>query len=274
MPNLKDNLKQWRDSARIDWFSQFIKAWIPFNAWMTDTYGDLSERELLDRVKNGSNVIYNRIVPMLTWNPAQARGTQGGWQDNDQEAEEFRLNVELLHIRLQRCLVAGRRGRVSFETVDVGSNPHVDEHLVVRTRTLRVRRNYPERGNVTLEVSETRTTQGFAFTQLEYDRRALEDAPPFQTVNAEYRAKLLAMHERVAPRRVMSVLAEPDSNDSLRFGGTRFVQDPAKIFSALVDVTYNLRNALFHGSITPNEQHNEIYEPAYHLVMRFVKCTI
>lgn len=25
MPNLKDNLKQWRDSARIDWFSQFIK---------------------------------------------------------------------------------------------------------------------------------------------------------------------------------------------------------------------------------------------------------
>jgi len=58
MPNLKDNLKQWRDSARIDWFSQFIRAWIPFNAWMTDTYGDLSDRELLDKVKASGNVIY------------------------------------------------------------------------------------------------------------------------------------------------------------------------------------------------------------------------
>jgi len=41
----------------------------------------------------------------------------------------------------------------------------------------------------------------------------------------------------------------------------------------LVDVI-NLPNALFHGSITPNEQHNEIFEPAYHIVMRFVRCTI
>ena len=34
------------------------------------------------------------------------------------------------------------------------------------------------------------------------------------------------------------------------------------------------RNALFHGSITPNETHNQIYKPAYLLVMRLVKCTI
>jgi len=59
-----------------------------------------------------------------------------------------------------------------------------------------------------------------------------------------------------------------------RINTTNFIQAPEKIFSAVVDITYNLRNALFHGSITPNEQHNEIYEPAYHIVMRFVRCTI
>jgi hypothetical protein len=91
MPNLRDNLKQWRDSARIDWFSQFIKAWIPFNAWMTDTFGDLSDRELIDKVKGGSNVVYNRIVPILTWRPPQAQGTEGSWEDPTQEGEEFRL---------------------------------------------------------------------------------------------------------------------------------------------------------------------------------------
>ena len=60
----------------------------------------------------------------------------------------------------------------------------------------------------------------------------------------------------------------------LRLGNTDFVAEPAKVFSALVDVVYNLRNALSHGSITPNEQHNEIYDPAYHIVMRLVRWTL
>ena len=47
-----------------------------------------------------------------------------------------------------------------------------------------------------------------------------------------------------------------------------------KAFSALMDIIYNLRNVLFLGSITPNEQHHETYKPAYHVVMRLVKCTI
>ena len=102
----------------------------------------------------------------------------------------------------------------------------------------------------------------------------LEDHPQFQAIAPEYRAMLLAMHDSVAPRKVISVLARHDAQAVLRFGGTSFIQDPERVFSALVDVTYKLRNALFHGSITPNEQHNDIYEPAYHVVMRFVKCTI
>jgi hypothetical protein len=274
MPNLKDNLKQWRDSARIDWFSQFIKAWIPFNAWMTDTFGDLSDRDLLDQVKKGSNVIYNRIVPILTWSHAQAKGAQGGWQDLSQESEEFRLHIEQLNRLLQSCVVEGRRGRISFETVDIGHNIHIDEQLTKWTRTFRVRRDHPAKGQVTLEMSATKSSAAFSLTQVAYDRRALEDEPSFQALKIEHRSTFLAMHNTIAPRKVISVLAPHGSPDVLRIGNTDFIQDPEKIFSALVDVIYNLRNALFHGSITPNEQHNEIYEPAYHIVMRFVRCTI
>lgn len=274
MSNLKDNLKQWRDSARIDWFSQFIKAWIPFNAWMTDTFGDLSDRELLDHVKVGSNVVYNRIVPILTWKQAQARGTQGSWQDSAQEAEEFRLRIEQLHRLLQSCVVDGRKGRVSFETVDIGNNSHADEKITKWTRDFRVRRDHPAKGQVTVEMTATKTSAAFAFTQLSHDRRGLEDEPTFRALKADHRTTFLAMHDVVAPRKIISVLAAHGSSDFLKIGSTDFIQDPAKVFSALVDVIYNLRNALFHGSITPNDQHNEIYEPAYHVVMRFVKCTI
>ena len=274
MPNLKDNLKQWRDSARIDWFSQFIKAWIPFNAWMTDTFSDLSDHDLLDNVKKRSNVVYNRIVPILTWSQAQAQGAQGGWQDLSPDAERFRLNIEQLHGLLQSCLVIGRKGRVSFETVDIGHNAHVDEQRKKGKRNFRVRRDHPAKGQVMLEMSATKTTAGFNFTQPMHDRKTLEDEPTFRVLHAEYRGIFLAMHDSVAPRKVISVIAPHGSQDVLQFGTTKFIQDPEKVFSAVVVVTYNLRNALFHGSITPNEQHNEIYEPAYHIVMRFVRCTI
>jgi hypothetical protein len=274
MPTLKDNLKAWRESAHIDWFSHFIKAWIPFNAWMTNTFGDLKDSELLDNVKGGHNVVYNRIVPMLTWRPAQAQGMQGGWQDQSQEAEEFRIKIEQLHRLLQNCLVEGRKGRVSFETVDIGYNAHADEQVTHRTRQLRCRRNHPTSGQVTLEMSATQTRAAFTLTQIGYSRRALEDEPSFQELNTEYRTTFLAMYEAIAPRKVISVLAPHGSRDVLPIGNIQFIPDTTKVFSALVDVIYNLRNALFHGSITPTELHNAIYEPAYHIVMRLVQCTI
>jgi len=263
MPNLKDNLRRWRESAEIDWFSHFIKAWIPFNAWMTDTFGDLPDRELLDRVKAGSNVVFNRIVPML--NPKR---------DNSQDAQEFRLQVAELHRLLQSCLVEGRKGRVSFECVDIGHNKNKKEIRVKWKRTFKVERDVPANGQVTLTMTDTKSVLSFTYIQVEHDRRDLEDEPSFQKLEAGHRNQLLAMHEAVAPRLVRSVLAEYNATEKLRCGNTDFVADPAKLFSALVDVIYNLRNALFHGSITPNEQHNEIYEPAYHIVMRLVRCTM
>lgn len=274
MPTLNDNLRGWRDAAYIDWFSHFIKAWIPFNAWMTNTYGDLRDSELLDRVKAGSNVVFNRIVPIMSKQLRLASDTQGGWQDESSDAKEFRSQIDELHRLLQSCVVEGRRGRVSFETVDIGANLNRDEQMRKWNRDFRVRRDHPSRGEVTLELSATASRPAYSLTLPEHNRRQLEDTPSFQALELRQQAEFRPMFENVAPRKVMSVLAPHGATDALVFGTTTFINDPNKVFSALADVIYSLRNALFHGSITPNEQHNEIYEPAYHIVMRFVRCTI
>jgi hypothetical protein len=72
----------------------------------------------------------------------------------------------------------------------------------------------------------------------------------------------------------MNVLAEHSAQKMLTYGDVHFIDDPEKNFSALIDVLYGLRNALFHGSITPNDTHNQIYRPAYLIAMRLVKCTL
>jgi len=273
MAGLGDNLKRWRDQAEVDWFSQFIKAWIPFNAWMTDTFGDLTDRELLDKVKSGG-MVKNKTLPMISKNLRIARDAEANWQDDSPEAQEFRLNISELHRRLQECIVEGRRGRICFETVDIGANTRKDEQQIKWTRTFRCRRDHPNKGEVHLEISASRTVAAYALTLPSHDRRSLEDDASFRALKDEQRALLLALFEAVAPRMVMNVLAEHGAQRKLTYGEVHFIDDPAKNFSALIDVLYGLRNALFHGSITPNDMHNRIYKPAYLIAMRLVKCTL
>jgi len=226
---------------------------------MTDTFGDLTDRELLDKVKSGANVVFNRVVPML--DPVR---------DNGADAQELRNQIAELHRLLQACIIEGRRGRVSFETVDLGFNPNKDLQHACHGRIVRVRRDYPNKEEINLEISASATQAAFNLIIPHHNRRTLEDDRSFQTLKIGYRTRLLGLFEDVAPRRIETVLAKHD----LEFGNTRFVQSPEKVFSALIDIVYSLRNALFHGSITPNEQHNEIYDPAYHIVMRLVRCTL
>ena len=274
MAGLGDNLKRWRDVAEVDWFSQFIKAWIPFNAWMTDTYGDISDREMLDHVKGTANVVKNKALPMMSKNLRLARDAAGGWQDDGSEAQEFRLTIGELNRRLQECIVTGRRGRVCFETVDIGPNANRDEQTHKWKRDFRCRRDFPNRGEVHIEISASKTLPAYALTLPSHNRRVLEDDVTFRALKDEQRGLLLSLFEAVAPRLVMNVLAEPGAQRSLVYGDVHFVDDAEKNFSALIEVVYGLRNALFHGSITPNEAHNQIYKPAYLIAMRLVKCTI
>lgn len=274
MPGLGDNLKRWRDVAEVDWFSQFIKAWIPFNAWMTDTFGDLTDRELLDKVKGTRNVVKNKTLPMISKYLRVARDAEASWQDDSADAQEFRLQVGELHRRLQECIIEGRRGRVCFETVDIGANGKKDEQETKWKRVFRCRRDHPNKGEVHLEISASKTVAAYALTLSSHNRRDLEDDISFRALKDEQRALLLALFEAVAPRVVMNVLAEHGAQKRLTYGNVHFIDDADKNFSALIDVLYGLRNALFHGSITPNETHNQIYKPAYLIAMRLVKCTL
>lgn len=274
MPGVADNLRRWREAAEVDWFSQFIKAWIPFNAWITETYGDLSDRELLDRVKGTANITKNRTLPMLAKNLRVARDAEGGWQDDSADAQDFRLQIGQLHRCLQECVVEGRRGRVSFETVDIGANPKRDEQETKWKRNFRVRRDHPVKGEIHIEISASKTVAAFALTLPSHNQRELEDNPAFRVLTAEQRTVLISQFNAVAPRLVMNVLAEHGVPKKLTYGDVHFIDDADKNFSALIDVLYGLRNALFHGSITPNETHNRIYKPAYLIAMRLVKCTI
>ena len=52
MPASTENITRWIEQSEIDYFTHFIKAWIPFNAWYNLRYSNLgSDREKINSIK-------------------------------------------------------------------------------------------------------------------------------------------------------------------------------------------------------------------------------
>lgn len=50
-----ENSEKWKSLASIDYFTQFVKAWIPFNAWYKNYYPTIkTDREAINEIQHFS----------------------------------------------------------------------------------------------------------------------------------------------------------------------------------------------------------------------------
>lgn len=66
-------------------------------------------------------------------------------------------------------------------------------------------------------------------------------------------------------------LSRGNQPNMISVGTVHFCDNPEYIFAGLVEGLYSLRNMLFHGELTPTTEYNEVYEPAYFILRRFLK---
>ena len=257
------NIKQWHDQSDVDYFTYFVKAWIPFNAWYRHSYDTLkTEREILDQVKSDGNSIRSRFIAKI----------EGG----DPESQEIRNHIAALHRRLSADPLTGRAGKpVNFEKVLIGPNPqHFAEHKhghwfyrverITGSRTV-VSTIKSNRGNVVCTISQT---NGWKIEEFELD-------PAFVALNPDDKPRLRQCYEAADPFCFASLLAVGQQPaDSIPMDGYFFVKDKAAIFAGLIEILYAMRNLLFHGELVPDPQTNRTYEPAYHLLRCLTKTII
>lgn len=271
-----DNLNRWRQEAEIDYFAYFIKAYIPFNSWFKITYPTVThERDIISNIKSGGNLVHSTIVPLLS--------------GSDDDALRFKSYVGLLHERLERHqIVNPKKGRV------VLSNCHVADNAVTNTSGAHhrvnyvVERNVPHQGRITCEVRTTRATV-FNAVHNKYDLAMLENDPAYASLTVEQRSQLKGRYQQINPFlmvdltnqinnvpriRVASLPGSMPRHPTIAMGHIQFCDNPEYIFAGLVEVIYNLRNLLFHGVIVPTNDHNEVYEPAYFILRRFLRCIV
>ena len=123
MPDFIANVKRWRERAKIDFFAEFVKAWIPFNAWYNQSYARAnSDREVINEIKRDS-CIKTKIKHLL--------------EDTDETGNDFRNHIARFHRLLEDLELKNNELSVNFTNVVIERNNNDNEGYEVRGITYR-----------------------------------------------------------------------------------------------------------------------------------------
>jgi hypothetical protein len=253
------NVKQWLEQSDIDYFTHFVKAWIPFNAWYRHAYDTVEqERDVLEAIKTDGNKIRTRFI-------AKLEGT-------DPDSEEIRNHIAALHRRLSSDPLEDRKKRrVSFENVCVGRNTSSKEVLTAYGWKYTVERQKSPSKQVVCELINKSGAVAKSFVQAgEWDLEAFQVHSAYLSLQPSERSRLLACYQQANPLRFRTLLAGASDKNTIEMDAYKFVDDRSAIFAGVVDVLYAMRNLLFHGELVPDSQANRTYEPAYHLLRHLI----
>ena len=253
--------EQWKRLADIDYFGMYVKAYIPFNAWMNLDYGMLdTDRAKINEIKRTNNVFRNKIVALL--------------RDSGQDGASFRLHIGALHVALEQAQIFNQDRRVSFTCICFKSDnpPTCDKTFNRMKYHAHCDNSMPNSTKTIVEIKNRKGTRVFSYTFDKYEFNIETVGQALKEVKQTWRDELIGCYRAVAPLSIESLLDNSMSGKHILCGDIRFVANYEKLSYGLIEIFYNLRNALFHGEITPNDDANKVYGAAYHLLRRVIEC--
>lgn len=262
MPSLyTENSEKWKSLASIDYFTQFVKAWIPFNAWYKNYYPDLkTDRETIDEIKANSNTFRNKLISLL--------------KDLSNDGIAFRSRIAELHWELERKHIFNKNKRITFENIVIQNNPRKDYILRYQSITYKVEREIPNKPKKELQiyVVSKNGNNNFSYTQVNgFDIDDLTSHQDFMKLSKTQQNNLKICYEEINPSKPANLLTN-DSNNCIQMGNFHFINDPNQLCKGIIEILYKLRNVLFHGEIVPDSHTNKVYEPAYQILYALIQA--
>ena len=250
--------EEWKALADIDYFGMFVKAYIPFNAWMNVSYPmSDSDRAKINAIKKDPNPFRNKICALLN--------------ANTQEGSNFRGLLGELHDLLENHYIHNQDKRISFTCVTLGKNP-----INVATdnfRGLEYRVQYGNNAGSTQTMSLIKNQAGraiFNISQVDYNIEELKNHPNFTAIERQERKdRLIICYKQVEPYITKDFTTGFDIGDELFFyqcGNYKFAKEDVNLAKGLIEIIYNMRNSLFHGELIPDKEANATYGAAYKIM--------
>lgn len=249
---------EWRALADIDYFGMFVKAYIPFNAWMNVSYHALdSDRAKINAIKKDPNPFRNKICALLN--------------ANTQDGSTFRGLLGELHDLLEKHYIHNQNKRISFTGVTLGKNPTNIATDTYRGIGYRVQFGNNAGSTQTQVLIKNRANQAIInITQPDYNIEELRNHPDFIAIERqEYKVRIINCYKQVEPYLSKDFTIGFNINDETKFfqcGNFKFIKEDENLAKGLIEIIYNMRNSLFHGELVPDKEANTTYGAAYKIM--------
>lgn len=252
----------WMNRAEIDYLGPFVKAWAAFNAWYRHDSGEAQERAMLNyAVSNHNSRLRRRVLPLLQDGNATADS-----QSLKQAISDLQIKLDAIHFEVTRK--NGGVERVSLRQVCIRPRPINVENRTRNNHQYRVRKI----AGGDIELTVTATVSGmvrFQHVQPSYAPEDVYAQAGFLALSAAQQITLRELYDGCNPRPMVDLVQ--GGGPALQAGAMAFQCTQEDLLAGLVETIYTMRNALLHGEVDPDPQVLSCYEPAYRIVMQFLK---
>jgi hypothetical protein len=252
----------WMNRAEIDYIGPFVKAWAAFNAWYRHDSGDTQERAMLNyAVSNPNSRLRRRTLPIL-----QDANATADSQALKQAICDLQIKLDNIHFEVTRK--GGGTERVSLRQVCIRPRPLNAEQRARNGLDYRVRRI--NGGDIEITVTTATGAVRFQHVQQSYDPNDVYIAAGFVALSVTQQTVLREFYDNCNPRPMVDLVQ--GGGPALQAGAMALQCTPDDLLAGLVETIYTMRNALLHGEVDPDPQVLACYEPAYRIVMYFLKA--
>lgn len=274
-------ISNWIEKAEPDYYTMFIKAWIPYNAWYMHNFCDenanpprVTDKEIINYIKNNYNVYKNKIISLL--------------RNSDDESKEFKSLISKLYYNLESTYIPDYDNRISFNYICIAGNSKSNGPEVIKEKNFSVsgkkdislpkssprwvfeiidNKTSSTLGRIALmkpSLTELHSNNDFVSLENKYKpivERCLNEIDPNKKISVVIQA-IRKGSKYVAPPNSLCI----DENKNLFF--TDNIDDVSK---AIIQILYELRCKLFHGEIDPLKNNMGVYEYAYQIQKILIK---
>ncbi len=263
MTDFRGNIDHWIKHAEPDYFTFFIKAWIPFNAWYVAELPHLNKKdtkiikELQDNLNSKPRIIIENYLA-----------------SNTNECIKFKYHLAELHNFLDSKSIKHNGIKLSFSNLSLTENP--TKFDIGTDKKGNVYRAEVKIGFYEALVIDKGGRTLIHFKQSIYNLEDLKKYNDFiKITDKQIQKKILICFENIDPNKTISLVT--NSKNKIEYialnpdNKTNFINDPSTIGKGVIKVLYALRCMLFHGEIEPTNSNKPAYEHAFYLLRLIIK---
>lgn len=249
------HIDKWKERASIDFFTEFVKAWIPFNAWMNKSYSLTTDREIISELKRASSV-KTKLKRLL--------------ENTDEESTDFKNYLAKFHYILEELELKNNGNSVNFTSIAVERNRKEKEEFISRGIEYKALYDRTQKKFVTV-VTTSYGVKAFELIQNEYNYTDFESNLTSSDISETQKGFIKSAYKEINPYIPLNLITTDESN-CIKVGNYNFCGDLDSICMAIIENIYSLRCMLFHGDIEPKEDTEKLFETAYFILKHMLKA--